>query len=33
VLVVDERDVADFLSVKPLRSLVGDAAEAKVNHD
>jgi hypothetical protein len=33
IIVVDERDVAEFLRLKPLRSVVADAAEAEVNHD
>ena len=33
IIVVAERDVAEFLRLKPLRSVVADTAEAEVNHD
>jgi hypothetical protein len=33
IIVVDERDVAEFLRPKPLRSVVADSAEAEANDD
>ena len=33
IIVVAERDVAEFLSLKPLRSVVADTAAGEANHD